>query len=325
MLRFRSLLAFALLFLASPLWAGDDSAAVPDLAGSQWTGDEDGQNLSVSFADDGRCTFAGDQNGEGTWRQVGSAVYFRKSGGGVYLGELGGQRLHGVAWDRQREWKWSLRKGGARPESAATAAGTWSEDFGKPGETDVTYHDQYEVSIDEDGTAQVKILVRNQKIENVRLAGNRLTFRLMTSFWIEYDLRLEPDGNTMIGTAKTPNKLVNITWHRVRPGGNPPQPKGTASVAGRWSEDFGKPGETDVDYHDQYQVDVAEDGSVRVKMIGKEYKIDNEKLAGNRLTFQLHTAFQLDYDLKLEADGDTLIGTAKTPHKLVNITWRRVK
>lgn len=68
------------------------------------------------------------------------------------------------------------------------------------------------------GVINVELLNRNEKIDDIWLDQNVLTFTQHTSSgWIKYSLKLQQDGNWMIGTAKTPERIWgDIKWKRIR-------------------------------------------------------------------------------------------------------------
>jgi hypothetical protein len=104
----------------------------------------------------------------------------------------------------------------ARAERRPMIAGAWKEYWGIPGETDVTYHDEYRIALRKDGVVMVEILNRDHRIERVAYQNGRLTFVLQTTFAVEYDLALDPDDGWLKGTATTPEKTVPIKWERTR-------------------------------------------------------------------------------------------------------------
>lgn len=95
--------------------------------------------------------------------------------------------------------------------------GEWKEYWGIPGETDVTYNDQYGIVRTPDGKLKVSILNRNQSIWDERMDGGILTFKQRTdAFIVAYELKLQSDGKWLIGTATTPYKTVPIRWERLK-------------------------------------------------------------------------------------------------------------
>jgi hypothetical protein len=105
---------------------------------------------------------------------------------------------------------------GAAP---ASVLGEWQEYWGTPGETDVTYHDQYSVTQADDTAIKVTILNRKQLIINERVENNTLTFTQHTdNYVVRYSLTLQPDNKWMVGTATTPYKVVNVKWERTKGG-----------------------------------------------------------------------------------------------------------
>ncbi|MFO0868184.1 MAG: hypothetical protein U0935_04490 [Pirellulales bacterium] len=101
--------------------------------------------------------------------------------------------------------------------SPTSFVGQWREHWGIPGETDVTYHDQYRVSQDESGAIQVIILDRKQTIKDVRVDRDTLTFTQHTDrYVVKYSLTIRPDHKWLIGTATTPKKVVPVKWERTK-------------------------------------------------------------------------------------------------------------
>lgn len=104
------------------------------------------------------------------------------------------------------------------PVVEASPLGLWREQWGIPGETDVDYHDEYEVGMD---NGRAYVIPRSQEhpdeIQSVRIEGDTLDLVIHTSFDIHYVLRLDPGGASMSGTATTPDKVVPIRWDRVGP------------------------------------------------------------------------------------------------------------
>lgn len=100
-----------------------------------------------------------------------------------------------------------------------------------------------------------------------------------------------------------------------------PAPRG--SVYGEWVETWGAPGEeTDVTYHDEYRVSNV-GGEVQVAIENRDQEIEKADVNGNVLTFTQHTSFALHYRLTLQANGNVMKGTVRTPEKTVSITWNR--
>jgi len=104
-----------------------------------------------------------------------------------------------------------------RGAATVSVVGEWKEYWGTPGQTDVTYHDQYRVSQADDTTIKVTILNRNQLITEERLEKNTLTFTQRTDAYIvRYSLTLQPDNKWMVGTATTPKQVVDVKWERTK-------------------------------------------------------------------------------------------------------------
>jgi hypothetical protein len=107
--------------------------------------------------------------------------------------------------------------GGNGPAAAAASpVGSWREFWGVPGETDVTYHDEYRVWM-EGGEAHAAPMNQEHpdEIQSVRIDGDNLDIVIHTSFDVHYQLRLEPGGAALTGTATTPDKTVPIRWERI--------------------------------------------------------------------------------------------------------------
>lgn len=103
-----------------------------------------------------------------------------------------------------------------KPSEPATVVGRWREFWGVEGQTDVVYHDEYEVGYDGDVPF---VLPLNQehpdKISRVTMNDNALDLVIETAFEVHYQLRLDPGGASMSGTATTPDKQVPIRWQRI--------------------------------------------------------------------------------------------------------------
>jgi hypothetical protein len=97
-----------------------------------------------------------------------------------------------------------------------TVVGHWREFWGTPGETDVDYHDEYQVGYD---GGRPFVLPVNQEhaddIQSVTIDGDTLDLVIRTAFEVHYQLRLDPGGATMSGHAITPDKTVPIRWERI--------------------------------------------------------------------------------------------------------------
>ena len=95
-------------------------------------------------------------------------------------------------------------------------AGLWREFWGIPGETDVTYNDEYLIQVDGRRVLVVPQSSDHQDtIVSVSIDGDDLDLVLRTSFEVHYRLRLDPDGNTLRGNAETPSKSFPIRWERI--------------------------------------------------------------------------------------------------------------
>ncbi len=107
----------------------------------------------------------------------------------------------------------------------ARMAGLWREFWGIPGETDVTYNDEYLIKLEDR-----RILVIPQSsdhqdtIVSVSIDGDDLDLVLHTTFHVHYRLRLDPDGRTLRGTAETPSKTFPIRWERIQASDDPDCP-----------------------------------------------------------------------------------------------------
>ena len=106
------------------------------------------------------------------------------------------------------------------PDAAADPFGmiglTYDDVLLLPGETDVTYHDEYRVTLD-GGQAVVTAISEDHAdpITAVAVDGDQLDFVTHTSFDIHYHLKLDTTGAGMDGTATTPDKVVPIHWERI--------------------------------------------------------------------------------------------------------------
>ncbi|MBM4311583.1 MAG: hypothetical protein FJ119_11660 [Deltaproteobacteria bacterium] len=106
---------------------------------------------------------------------------------------------------------------GAQGVTPASFVGEWSEHWGTPGQTDVTYHDQYKVRQEDNGAVKVTILNRKQLIKDERVEKDTLTFTQHTDrYVVKYSLTLQPDNKWMIGTATTPKEVVPVKWERTK-------------------------------------------------------------------------------------------------------------
>ena len=107
----------------------------------------------------------------------------------------------------------------------ARMAGLWREFWGIPGETDVTYNDEYLIKLEDR-----RILVIPQSsdhqdtIVSVSIDGDDLDLVLHTTFHVHYRLCLDPDGRTLRGTAETPSKTFPIRWERIQASDDPDCP-----------------------------------------------------------------------------------------------------
>lgn len=88
---------------------------------------------------------------------------------------------------------------------------------GTPGQTDVTYHDQYKISQDGNGTIKVTILNRDQLIKDERVEKGTLTFTQRTdAYVVKYALTIQPDNTWLIGKAATPKEVFPVKWERTK-------------------------------------------------------------------------------------------------------------
>lgn len=212
--------------------------------------------------------------------------------------------------------------------------GDWSEHWGTPGKTDVTYHDQYRISRDDSGGVKVTILNRDQLIKDARIENNTLKFTQRTdTYIIRYSLTLRPDKKWLVGTVVTPKKVVNVKWKRTTPLGlsETRTSKRVSNVnidsfLGDWREHWGTPGKTDVTYHDQYRISRVDSGTVKVTILNRDQVIRDERIENNTLKFTQRTdVYTIRYSLKRQPDGKWLVGTVTTPKKVVKVKWKRVR
>jgi len=97
--------------------------------------------------------------------------------------------------------------------------GKWKEYWNPDGDTDVIYHDQYDVTIyknkinitirDESGN------LRDDKISDVKFNNGKLSFSLFTSFNVKYVLKIDDTGKWLQGSAVTPKDTYLIKWERI--------------------------------------------------------------------------------------------------------------
>ena len=91
--------------------------------------------------------------------------------------------------------------------SGASVFWEWKEHWGTPGQTNVTYHDQYRVTRTSDNRVKVEILNRRQKTENEQLKQNLLIFTQHTdTYVVKYSLTLQQDGKWMSEPLQLPRR-----------------------------------------------------------------------------------------------------------------------
>ncbi len=95
------------------------------------------------------------------------------------------------------------------------------------------------------------------------------------------------------------------------------------TIAGDWREFWGEPG--DLDYHDEYRIDVDGRGGVTVSPVGRDHPISEVAYRGGVLTFTQTTSFPVRYRLTLSRDRARLEGTATTPSLEARIRWERIE
>ncbi len=224
-----------------------------------------------------------------------------------------------------------VQASGYQSASTPSIFGEWKEYWGIPGQTDVTYHDEYRISRTAAGGVKVEILSRAQLVENEQFSQGALTFVHHTdSFSVKYALRLQPDGQWLSGTATTPVKTYPVKWERIKreavvtPAPRP-APSSAPSVLGEWKEHWGIPGKTDVTYNDEYRVFRGADGKIVVEGKDGSARITDVHVDGMTLSFTPHTAFAVRYSLTLNPNGQWMSGSATTPAKVVPIIWERTK
>jgi hypothetical protein len=103
------------------------------------------------------------------------------------------------------------------PARAAIVAGSWSETWGVGGETDVAYHDVYEIKGSGTALAIACPARPNYVFQKISLEGDRLVVQIENrGLVIDYDLRLHPSGTKLVGRAKTSKGTdVPIVWDRT--------------------------------------------------------------------------------------------------------------
>jgi hypothetical protein len=104
-----------------------------------------------------------------------------------------------------------------------------------------------------------------------------------------------------------------------------PPPAPPPTVVGSWREFWGIPGETDVEYHDEYKVGYEGDKPFVVPL-GQDHPdvINSVTITGDDIDIVIHTSFDVHYKLHLDPGGATMSGTATTPDKTVPIRWERL-
>ena len=111
----------------------------------------------------------------------------------------------------------AVKNTGVPKQASLSGVTEWKEHWGAPGKTDVTYHDAYRVTQTGEGKVKVEILNRNQRTFDERLEGRSLTFTQHTdTFVVKYSLALESDGQWLVGTARTPNEVVEVKWEKTK-------------------------------------------------------------------------------------------------------------
>jgi hypothetical protein len=97
----------------------------------------------------------------------------------------------------------------------ASIMGSWSEQWGIAGESDVEYHDEF-VLERRNGHAEVRILSRDQAIEQVSLRDLHLSFVLHTdTLVVRYELDFQRKRDAWVGKASNDNGTFAITWSRL--------------------------------------------------------------------------------------------------------------
>lgn len=207
---------------------------------------------------------------------------------------------------------------GAIPDALA---GRWKE-FWAPGqETDVTYHDEYRITIN-DGEIEMEIVKgETAPLLNVTYANKKFTFTQKTAFDVKYTLTLSADGTRLNGEAVTPNGKYPIRWEKIPDVGDDAR---SLSI-GHWKEYWAYGQETDVNYNDEYTV-YDQDGTIHVRL---DKESDESNMSGvdftdGELIFTQTTSFDVNYRLKPSADGKLLEGTATTPENTYPIRWERI-
>jgi hypothetical protein len=199
---------------------------------------------------------------------------------------------------------------------ASALAGEWTE-YWQTGSPLPSYNDIYELDLESNYPVRLRG-ADDSIVREFSYSNGVLTFVQHTSFDVKYSLKLLADGSALEGTALTPDGSRSVRWVRSA---KRTAPAGDASIDGRWKE-FWAPGqETDVTYHDIYLVSTA--GGLSVSLEKDGGNLSNLSYADGWLSFTQKTAFDVNYRLKLSADGKTLEGTAVTPNKTVPIRWEK--
>lgn len=97
------------------------------------------------------------------------------------------------------------------------------------------------------------------------------------------------------------------------------------SIMGNWSEQWGIPGESDVEYHDQFVIERRE-GRTDVRILNRDQRIEAVVLRGLHLSFVLHTdTLAVRYELDFQRRRDAWVGEAENDNGRFAITWSRLE
>jgi hypothetical protein len=102
----------------------------------------------------------------------------------------------------------------ARGAQADALRGVWREFWGDPDGTDVPYHDVYRIDPQAGGALRLRV-DGGGTIKAPAFAAGELTFTQVTSFDVNYRLRLKPGGRRLEGTARSPKGTFLVRWEKL--------------------------------------------------------------------------------------------------------------
>ena len=127
-------------------------------------------------------------------------------------------------------------------------------------------------------------------------------------------------------TKRSPLALISLlllTLLTISCGSLKSKKQDAAEPWGTWTEYWGDPETTDVNYHDIFTVKKDTDGVISVMIQGRDQKLDAVNWDGATLSFTLQTSFANAYTLKLSPDGKMFTGSASNPKGVFPIVWEK--